>query len=77
MKILLVNDNVDEYNDWFDRLNDWFLDNSIMIKFMQAEDSGYVQPFFNHLYIYFEIDNSYADFFLLTWGSYVDSIDYD
>jgi len=76
MKVLLINDKVETYNDWFDNFNEWILDNDVDIKFMQAEDSGQVQPFYNHLYIYFEIDDSYADFFLLTWGEYVDHIEY-
>lgn len=74
MKILLINDNVEEYEHWLARLNDWFIDNDVVLDFLSAEDSGQVQPFYNHLYIYLDIKAEYLDFFLLTWGEYVDHI---
>jgi hypothetical protein len=72
MKVLLINDNVDEYNDWIARLNDWFLDNHAFVRFMSVDDSGHVQHFYNHLYVYLDIADEHADFFLLTWGKYVE-----
>ena len=75
MKILLINDNVDEYEDWLVKLNDWFMDNSASIKFMSVEDSGHLQPFYNHLYVYFELEEEYLDFFILTWGKYIDHME--
>jgi hypothetical protein len=75
MKILLINDNVEEYDDWLAKLNDWFMDNPVCIKFMSVEDSGHIQPFYNHLYLYFELEDEYLDFFILTWGKYIDHIE--
>lgn len=75
MKILLINDNVDEYEEWLVKLNDWFIDNHAAIKFMSVEDSGQMQPFYNHLYLYFELHDEYLDFFILTWGKYIDHIE--
>lgn len=75
MKVLLINDNVDEYEEWLAKLNDWFTDNHAAIKFMSAEDAGHVQPFYNHLYIYFELEDQYVDFFVLTWGKYIEHME--
>ena len=75
MKILLINDNVDEYDTWLTDINDWFIDNHVAIKFMSVEDSGHIQPFFNHLYLYFEIFDEYLDFFVLRWGKYIDHME--
>lgn len=75
MKILLINDNISEYEEWLTKLYDWFDANQAVIKFLSVEDSGHVQPFYNHLYVYFELNDDYLDFFILVWGKYIDHIE--
>lgn len=72
MKILLINDNISEYEEWLTKLYDWFDANQAVIKFLSVDDVGYVQPFYNHLYVYFELNDAYLDFFILVWGKYID-----
>ena len=75
MKILLINDNISEYEEWLTKLYDWFDANQAVIKFLRVEDSGHVQPFYNHLYVYFELYDDYLDFFILVWGKYIDHME--
>ena len=75
MKILLINDNISEYEEWLTNLYDWFNANQAVVRFISVEDYGHVQSFYNHLYVYFELNDDYLDFFILVWGKYIDHME--